>query len=610
MLETGHQLARKKAAEVMVWVLSNKDRYWSAEIPNSVPIAYGLKDYKFSSQSLRNACDYILSECRKIGIQMPLLAFDGQWYSLMVRDGSGNPLTILQLQKDIWNEVLKLKKKDLVNAIKDLKLVKIKDNIPTSGISITRISGQMIVESTDRAFKCFKYRAVQKANAKDKTSEILQDVTDDDMHISWLPESVLGIIEEKGDNELLRTLNNINKELDDASEEIIVDRQNEENSEIMDERASGNSTENEPETIVLDDKDYEDICTRIRERSKQNKWTVCTLKTSMNSACNLNKLTRTELDIIGEQVTKKNKTFTFKISWVKTEKVNSISKAIGDQSVIHKTVRRRKSEVPSLKILSEKIINSSQVSKSTLNIGYAEYIFPERLEEWKQKSTVSSDVIIENYHLTMDWYSLPEWNPSTDAMLCKCLDSHHPLTNLRTKTSTTGLNNISPEAWKRVAHSYRTKLTPSMVDDLIDKQSNSNAQTHFSEEVENVMIENGDLDEAHFCRLIRQWYEAEDAPALCVLDRINRWLNLKEYLLQGVEFTTFPPPSLYIKGLSLIAFEGFLTGIDTKIQLYSTCGSYCVRTASSLPAETCVGGIKDIVHINNSVSVKLKMFQK
>ena len=57
--------------------------------------------------------------------------------------------------------------------------------------------------------------------------------------------------------------------------------------------------------------------------------------------------------------------------------------------------------------------------------------------------------------------------------------------------------------------------------------------------------------------------------------------------------------------MSVIGFEGFLTDIDTKIQLYSLCGSYCVRTASSLPAETCVGGIQDM-NLNNSMSVKAK----
>ena len=49
-IKTGHQLSRKKAAEVMVWVLSNKDRYWSPELPNSLIVAYGMKDYRLTSE--------------------------------------------------------------------------------------------------------------------------------------------------------------------------------------------------------------------------------------------------------------------------------------------------------------------------------------------------------------------------------------------------------------------------------------------------------------------------------------------------------------------------------------------------------------------------------
>ena len=78
---------------------------------------------------------------------------------------------------------------------------------------------------------------------------------------------------------------------------------------------------------------------------------------------------------------------------------------------------------------------------------------------------------------------------------------------------------------------------------------------------------NGDTDEAKFCLLIRRWYEAKDSPAIPIFDRISMWLDLRYFLLKGVDFSNFPSPSLFINGLSVVAFEGFLTGVDTKIQL-------------------------------------------
>ena len=52
----------------MVWVLTNKDRNSRLEIPCSVPIAYGLKDYRLPAAALRDATDEILAVCIQKGI--------------------------------------------------------------------------------------------------------------------------------------------------------------------------------------------------------------------------------------------------------------------------------------------------------------------------------------------------------------------------------------------------------------------------------------------------------------------------------------------------------------------------------------------------------------
>ena len=40
---------------------------------------------------------------------------DGQWWKNVFCDINGNPLAIMQYQKKIWNDVLKFKKKDIIN---------------------------------------------------------------------------------------------------------------------------------------------------------------------------------------------------------------------------------------------------------------------------------------------------------------------------------------------------------------------------------------------------------------------------------------------------------------------------------------------------------------
>lgn len=107
ILENGYQLQRKRATEGMVWVLTNKDRNSRLEIPCSMPIAYGLKDYRLPATALRDATDEILEVCHQKGFHIRSLSTDGQWIQLMTRDSEHRPLTVFQLQKDVWWEVEK-----------------------------------------------------------------------------------------------------------------------------------------------------------------------------------------------------------------------------------------------------------------------------------------------------------------------------------------------------------------------------------------------------------------------------------------------------------------------------------------------------------------------
>ena len=56
----------------------------------------------------------------------------------------------------------------------------------------------------------------------------------------------------------------------------------------------------------------------------------------------------------------------------------------------------------------------------------------------------------------------------------------------------------------------RTGLSWEIAKELRDRQSNSYAQTTFSENVQLEMEKNGNQNEAQWCRLIRHWYSAID----------------------------------------------------------------------------------------------------
>lgn len=123
VVDNGHYRLRKRAAEVMVWGLANKDKNSKLEIPCFLPIAYGLKDYRLTSQAFRNATEKVLKECRQRGIRVLSFATDGQWIQNMVRDRNKKPLTVYELQKDVWDNVQKLTKAEPVRTISSLNKI-------------------------------------------------------------------------------------------------------------------------------------------------------------------------------------------------------------------------------------------------------------------------------------------------------------------------------------------------------------------------------------------------------------------------------------------------------------------------------------------------------
>ena len=605
-IQMGYQLSRRKANEVMVWVASNKDRFFSPEIPNSLPIAYGMKDYTLSETSLRAACNVVLSECVKRGLKIPLLAFDGQWYQLMVRDNHGRPLTNLQLQRDTWNNVLKLKKAEVVDKLRILNKVT-EDN--HENVLYERVGARIEVKSRDHAFSTVRTNLkVSLWKKKGSHVSVAEEDTqsDENVDIDWIPETVLKLVEERGDRELLETIHSITKDVNVLLQNEQYGERKDDEEETTEKSLSASSSKptEVTEIFVITDDILVDIHVKLESLSRGKKWKGCSLeqlRDCLISAESMTIFTVPEIDAIVDILNQPGKVY--KKSWTKTAKINHLSSMIGDGTELQSTGSCRKKKVLPLSSLAEKVLRSKHVPKTILSVAYAQYQYPFDLDKWIKDSPVGYSHTLSDVERDIVWYSHPERSEITGDLLCKCLDSHHLLTNLRIKTSTTGIKNISPIAWKKVANSHCTNLTPAMVDDLVDKQSNAFALTHFSEEVESAMIRNGDLKEASFCRLIRRWYEADDLPAITFSERVSRWLDLRDYMLKDVQFHVFPPPTSFVNGLSTIAFEGFMTGIDSKIQLHAMCGPYCVRTASSLPAETIVGGIQDL-NVNNTPSVK------
>ena len=62
--------------------------------------------------------EHVLCVCKSYGLHIPSISYYGQWHNKCVRDVFGEPLTVLQLQKDVWKRVEHMSKSEILKEIK------------------------------------------------------------------------------------------------------------------------------------------------------------------------------------------------------------------------------------------------------------------------------------------------------------------------------------------------------------------------------------------------------------------------------------------------------------------------------------------------------------
>ena len=69
-------------------------------------------------------------------------------------------------------------------------------------------------------------------------------------------------------------------------------------------------------------------------------------------------------------------------------------------------------------------------------------------------------------------------------------------------------------------------------------------------------------ESAYLSMLVRNWYDACDVSGIPAIERtcIEKLLEMRKFLLDGVHFGSFPPPGRYIKSIVIVYcyLRGFL----------------------------------------------------
>ncbi|VDI60616.1 Hypothetical predicted protein [Mytilus galloprovincialis] len=141
-LDQAYSLERHLASEVLIFLISDLDRIHEREKQHSTRVGFSMKGYSLTSSVMRKMIDDTLQRCYLNGLYTPVVSFDGQWSQLAVRSSNGYPLTILQLQKDVFRESKKMSKSEIVRSIKNTNIVKAK--------SLNELIEQTLVEQKFR----------------------------------------------------------------------------------------------------------------------------------------------------------------------------------------------------------------------------------------------------------------------------------------------------------------------------------------------------------------------------------------------------------------------------------------------------------------------------
>ena len=517
-------ILRRKASEVLGFIITDTDRMPNKEIPHHIPIAYAMKGSSLKIKELRQMCEKVRNKCFEAGINIVCESYDGQWHGVTVRDTYYYPLTRLELQKDVWRDVLRMPKQALISHFKQKCVTQISrdgSSIDLSVISITRnCSGGLIVSNKELAqVQTPAILFTNKQTTKDHSTAAEQSVS---------------------------TISLTASDVDKIRQSFAT--------------TTGKFAE------------------RLRTGTIEEISSVLNAK-SLNSLC-----TKPQLLCLAQALSHYEPLGRLKSSMIKSKIVNEISRYIGDQSSVSPGTKQR---MPmSLKQLACKVLSSKLYSKETLAAAYATAIYEVREKEWE--SSFPCPIVFKVNDREIRLFSRPEYNTQRKKCEVKVIDPSHLLVNNRTAILSKGMSQVKSAEFAKVCDTHPDVINRALVVDIIDKQNVAYAQKVFSKEVEQALTENVALNEANYVHLIREWYEAIDTPGIPSRKRLDQLINFRQYLLENVHFNHFPPPGIHVKGISTVQFTGFVQNVDMRILLYSLTkkGTYNHRSIGTLAVES------------------------
>ena len=647
LAEKCHLVLRDVATDVFVFVLSDLHREKSVEhVLTGFPIYYGFSGKCLPMTTVRKLSDHLVQYCKSEGIDVITRGFDGQMAKLAYYDNSGKSLTMLHAQKQHYSDCKRMGKDALTRGI----LERVSLETPRS----EQMEHDQCVLFVDDEYSEHTKATLREVNnliveAIESLKQILSPLCCKNVDTSSVVKSLVCFLKkttkqkDTNDPDEVQEENimvqNSDNDDDDGMQRLLAEIESEMVLEGQEGATGGDTDVDDDVTVLYNDSsvdaltdeapvpvtEHENTCnqtminalnTALREiRSHSEKlelqWRDIDANTLLGMCKDAESIDRAMSLEVLKLLTKSLKSQGYMKGKInlknKADFINSISEEIGDGSV-----SSRKPSVTQISDMTARdLFMSRRVSKQTLSILYAILSWQESLSTWMNTGLIQNGMQIlyesssGNTRICQEqvhWFSQPEVC-ADGKPLFTIIDPHHLFVNSRCHVCNTGYKQagISNYAWKKVARDSKhngTHLNPSMVETpVIDTQSGATAELVFSEAVELCLRENGDIEEANFCNLLRNWHAAFDKRGIAD-GRVMALLKMRDWLLGLLleSLMTFPPTTGYVKSIPVTTFLGILISCERAIQLHRFVigGSYNYRGLGSNMNETFFASFRDL----------------
>ena len=636
-----HEVLRDPGKELLVFMLTDKDRKQDKNEPYSYPVAYALKGSSMTNAHLEHLVNNVREELIKRDIPLLAECYDGQWHKFVTHSCKGKRLTRLH-SRDNWNKFSSMTKDKCLQNIADLCVVKkscqqliLSTEIERGSyktfpnIIIKRRQNGVFSVTTEKELMGLLH-SVHPVSRPDlftiteihdmdqlepgqillETEKYLRDehgwkVKRKRLYrcSSLYQEDKIDTLKENKKCRVIGLQGSEKNLLDVVKGNSFFRDENNEVENINPDTVTGGLSHNEQSLDSYLFSDNSSILQNILNELSNafpNKWsdkTVHDLYPELLASPQnlLSKATLKELIIIGMELRCATGRTWYSANSVKADIANIIAKAFGSSCSV--TVQRRKKKVHNPETLFNScigFIKNSSFPVEHLQIPIASLHLMMNRNEWYQNSTLPTQSYVTSEtgatSRVIEFFSYPEFSAERQQMEFRTFDFTHILTNLRTQILTRGLDYCKKEHFHHLCENRPDILSIALVHEKTDQQNAFTAMRMFSVEVERYMRDNNFDDTADFIKLVRNWHDACNKRGIKADVRVSRLCDMHEFLTKGINFDCVPfqYPGRYIKGLTWQTYEAMLQVISTRIQLYyfARGGTYNARAVSTLANES------------------------